>query len=60
MIEKVGRSMSWTTEQARPGKVSNIWNSLNNEIIKSVSVLSFKNKINKICVDKQLFLNRNL
>ena len=34
----------------------NIWNSLNNDIIKSVSVSSFKNKINKICFDKQLFL----
>ena len=38
----------------------NIWNSLNNDIIKSVSVSSFKNKINIICFDKQLFLNRNL
>ena len=38
----------------------NIWNSLNNDIIKSVSVSSFKNKINKICFDKQLFFNRNL
>ena len=27
----------------------NIWKSLNNDIIKSVSVSSFKNKINKIC-----------
>ena len=34
----------------------NIWNSLNNDIIKSVSVSSFKNKINKICFDKQFFL----
>ena len=33
-----------------------IWNSLNNDIIKSLSVSSFKNKINKICFDKQLFL----
>ena len=39
---------------------NNIWNSLNNDIIKSVSVSSFKNKINKICFDKQLFFNRNL
>ena len=38
----------------------NIWNSLNNDIIKSVFVSSFKNKINKICFDKQLFFNRNL
>ena len=38
----------------------NIWNSLNNDIIKSVSVSSFKNKINKICFDKLLFFNRNL
>ena len=38
----------------------NIWNSLNNDIIKSASVSSFKNKINKICFDKQLFFNRNL
>ena len=38
----------------------NIWNSLNNDIIKYVSVSSFKNKINKICFDKQLFVNRNL
>ena len=38
----------------------NIWNSLNNDIIKSVSVSSFKNKINKICFDKQLIFNRNL
>ena len=37
----------------------NIWNSLNNDIIKSISVSSFKNKINKICFDKQLFFNRN-
>ena len=29
---------------------------LNNDIIKSVSVSSFKNKINKIHFDKQLFL----
>ena len=35
----------------------NIWNSLNNVIIKSAS---FKYKINKICFDKQLFFNRNL
>ena len=34
----------------------NIYNSLNNYIIQSVSVTSFKNKINKICFDKQLFL----
>ena len=34
----------------------NIWNSLNNNIIKYVSLSSFKNKINKICFDKQLFL----
>ena len=38
----------------------NIWNSLNNDIIKSVSVSSFKNKIKKNCFDKQLFFNRNL
>ena len=38
----------------------NIWNSLNKYIIKSVSVSSFKNKINKICFDKQLFFNRHL
>ena len=38
----------------------NIWNSLNNDIIKSVSVSSFKNKINIICFDKQHFFNRNL
>ena len=38
----------------------NIWNSLNNDIIKSVSASSFKNKINKICFDKLLFFNRNL
>ena len=37
----------------------NIWNSLNNDIIKYVSVSSFKNKINKIFFDK-LFFNRNL
>ena len=33
-----------------------IWNSLNNNLIKSVSVSSFKNKINKISFDKQLFI----
>ena len=33
-----------------------ICNSSNNDIIKSISVSSFKNKINKICFDKQLFL----
>ena len=33
----------------------NIWNSLNNDIIKSVSIL--KNKINKIYFDKQLLFN---
>ena len=38
----------------------NIWNSLNNYIIKYVSISSFKNKINKICFDKHLFFNRNL
>ena len=38
----------------------NIWNSLNYDIIKSISVSFFKNKINKICFDKQLFFNRNL
>ena len=38
----------------------NIWNSLHNDIIKYVSVSSFKNKINKICFDKQLLFNRNL
>ena len=41
-------------------RLVNIWNSLNNDILKSVSVSSFKNKINKICFDKQLFFNRNL
>ena len=30
-------------------RIVNIWNSLDNYIIKSVSVSSFKNKINKIC-----------
>ena len=38
----------------------NIWNSLNNDIIQSVSVSSLKNKINKICFHKQLFFNRNV
>ena len=38
----------------------NIWNSLNNDIIKSVSISSFKNKINNFCFDKQLFFNLNL
>ena len=38
----------------------NICNSLNTVIIKSVSVSYFKNKINKICFDKQLFFHRNL
>ena len=37
----------------------NICNSLNNDIIKSVSVSSF-NLQNKICFDKQPFFNRNL
>ena len=41
-------------------RLLNIWNSLNNDIIKSVTVSSFKNKIKKICFDKQLFFNRNL
>ena len=38
----------------------NIWNSLNNNMTEYVSVLSYKNKINNICFDKQLFFNRNL
>ena len=38
----------------------NIWNSLYNDIIKSIYVSTFKNKINKICFDKQLFFNRHL
>ena len=29
-------------------------------VIKYISDSSFKNKINKICYDKQLFFNRNL
>ena len=37
-------------------RLVNICNSLNNDIIKSVYVSSFKNKINKISFDKQLFL----
>ena len=37
-------------------RLVDIWNSLNNDIIKCVFVSSFKNKINKICFDKQLFL----
>ena len=32
-----------------------MWNSLNNDIIKSVFVSSFTNKINNICFDKPLF-----
>ena len=38
----------------------NIWNLLNNDIITYVSVLSFKNKINKICIEQTTFFNRNL
>ena len=37
-------------------RLVNIWNSLNNNIIKSVYVSYLKNKTNKICFDKQLFL----
>ena len=34
----------------------NIWNSLNNYIIKSVSVSYLKNKMNKICFENNFFL----